>query len=62
TKVSERLASRAWADMYIGRGMAIASAEKTISEPLSDIVMGLKHDASYMRGWKSLVKLMIRRV
>ncbi|MEP3560944.1 MAG: glycosyltransferase family 2 protein [Marinobacter sp.] len=62
SKVSQRLASRAWADMYIGRAMAIASAEKTISEPLSDIFTGLKHDASYMRGWKSLVKLMIRRV
>lgn len=62
SRVSGRLASRAWADMYIGRGMAIASAEKSISEPLVDICTGLKYDLSYMRGWKSLVKLLIRRI
>ena len=61
-RITQALIARARADMYIGRGMAIASAERTFSEPLSDILKGLRCDASYVRGWKSLIKLVIRRV
>ncbi|OEY67750.1 glycosyltransferase family 2 protein [Marinobacter sp. X15-166B] len=61
-RITRTLKARARADMYISRGMAIASAEKSFSEPFSDIMKAIKHDASYTRGWRSLVKLLVRRV
>jgi len=54
--------SRAWADMYVSRAMAIANAEKTFIEPLKDIIEGLRRDVSYWPAWRSLIKLMLRRV
>ncbi|MEO9525137.1 glycosyltransferase family 2 protein [Marinobacter alexandrii] len=53
---------RAWADMYVSRGMAIAVAEKTFVEPLRDILAGLRRDTKYWRAWRSLAKLILRRV
>lgn len=61
-EIPPRLIARAWADMYVSRGMSIACAEKTFLEPLRDIVSGLKHDLLFTSGWKSLAKLIIRRV
>lgn len=60
--LSERVKSRAWADMYISRGLAVAHSERSFIEPLNDVVVGLKKDLSYMQGWKALVKLILRRV
>lgn len=54
--------SRAWADMYVSRAMAIASTEKTFTEPLLDILAGLKIDFTYLTAWRSLAKLVLRRV
>jgi len=54
--------ARAWADMYVGRAMCVAQAEKTIIEPLSDLVRGLRYDMTYYLAWKSLAKLFLRRV
>ncbi|MFL1453587.1 glycosyltransferase family 2 protein [Marinobacter sp. GN3S48] len=56
------LIARAWADMYVSRGMAIACAERTFSEPLKDILTGLRWDSTYWPAWRSLAKLMLRRV
>ncbi|MFO7528761.1 MAG: glycosyltransferase [Marinobacter sp.] len=53
--------SRAWADMYVSRGLAIARAERTFVEPLRDIVTGLGQDVGYGRAWRSLIKLLLRR-
>lgn len=58
----KRLVSRAWADMYVSRGMAIAAAEKTFREPLRDVLTGLKADSFYWPAWRSLAKLMLGRV
>lgn len=60
--VPDPLVARAWADMYVSRGMSIASAEKTFREPLSDIIKGLSHDWRYVLGWKSLAKLILRQI
>jgi len=54
--------SRAWADMYVSRAMAIASAEKTFGEPLKGIITGLRRDILYWHAWRSLAKLILRRV
>lgn len=48
--------------MYVSRGMAIAVAEKTFAEPLRDILAGLRRDTRYWRAWRSLAKLILRRV
>lgn len=61
-RLPPELVSRAWADMYISRGMSVAQAERTIIEPLSDVLRGLKYDHTYWPAWKSLVKLFLRRV
>ncbi|WP_165855281.1 glycosyltransferase family 2 protein [Marinobacter sp. JSM 1782161] len=60
--IPERLESRAWADMYISRGMSIAAAEKSFLEPFLDVGRGLLRDCFYWQGWRSLAKLMLRRV
>jgi glycosyltransferase involved in cell wall biosynthesis len=54
--------SRAWADMYVSRAMCIAQAEKTIIEPLRDLLYGLRYDLTYYLAWKALAKLFLRRV
>lgn len=57
-----KLKSRAWADMYVSRGMSIAVAEKTFIEPFTDILKGMRHDFLYVQLWKALIKLLIRRI
>lgn len=59
--VSSQLVSRAWADMYVSRGMYIANAEKTFVEPLLDVLRGLRYDLTYFMAWKALAKLLLRR-
>lgn len=54
--------SRAWADIHVSRAMAIASAEKTFREPLNGIVAGLRSNYAYWPAWRSLAKLVLRRV
>src|SRR5690606_22583907 len=61
-QVSPHLEARAWSDMYVGRGMHVAQAERKIAEPLRDIVKGIRYDLTYVPAWKSLIKLVIRRV
>lgn len=61
-KVPRKLVSRAWADMYVSRGMAIAVAENTFVEPLKDILVGLRTDSTYWPAWRSLAKLILRRL
>ncbi|MBD3640941.1 MAG: glycosyltransferase [Marinobacter sp.] len=58
----ERVKSKAWADMYISRGLAVARSEQSFIEPLNDVVIGLRKDLLYIPGWKALVKLILRRV
>lgn len=58
----ESVIARAWADMYVSRGMAIADAEKAFAEPIKDILVGLRRDSRYWRAWRSLAKLILRRV
>lgn len=58
----KRLVSKAWADMYVSRGMTIAAAEKTFKEPLRDVLTGLKVDSFYWPAWRSLAKLILGRV
>lgn len=60
-RVSPRLQSKAWADMYVGRAMSLASSENLWIEPFTDILTGLRHDLTYWPAWKSLIKLIIRR-
>lgn len=60
--ISDKLKSKAWADMYVSRGMAIASGENKVLEPLRDILVGLKSDVLYRPAWLALVKLFLRRV
>ncbi len=60
--VPDELASRAWADMYISRGMSIAAAERSFIEPFCDVFRGILRDSSYWQGWRSLAKLILRRV
>jgi glycosyltransferase involved in cell wall biosynthesis len=60
--VPEALMAKAWADMYISRGMSMAHSEKLFVEPFKDVLTGLRYDWSYLPAWKSLAKLMLRRV
>lgn len=60
--ISETVISRAWADMYVGRAIAIASSERTFYEPFRDIISGLRSDIRYWPAWRSLAKLVIRRL
>lgn len=58
----DEVIARAWADMYVSRAVAIASAENTIIEPLRDIMVGLKRDCFYWEAWRSLAKLILRKL
>lgn len=60
--ISEKLKSRAWADMYVSRGMAVAVGDGAFIEPLRDVLRGIGWDKTYWRGWRALVKLLLRRV
>lgn len=58
----DRVVARAWADMYTSRAMSIAKAENSFYEPLRDLLTGLKYDYLFLPGWKSLGKLILRRI
>lgn len=60
--VPRALVHRAWSDMYISRGIHVATAERTWGEPLRDILNGLRCDVSYWPAWKALAKLFLRRL
>lgn len=60
--VSKSLMAKAWADMYISRGMSLAKSERIYIEPIKDVLTGLRYDWSYFPAWKSLAKLILRRV
>jgi glycosyltransferase involved in cell wall biosynthesis len=62
TTIPPKLLARAWSDMYVSRGMAVARGENTFVEPLRDILTGLRHDFFYKFAWKALAKLLLRRV
>jgi glycosyltransferase involved in cell wall biosynthesis len=57
----EKVVNSAWADTFNNKGMAIARAEKTIKEPLSNIFTALRYDFQYIPAWKSLIKILIRK-
>lgn len=59
--IDEKVASRAWADMYVSRGMSIANAEKTFFEPIKDILTGIRNDTMYLPAWRSLLKLIAKK-
>jgi glycosyltransferase involved in cell wall biosynthesis len=59
--VSQKSINTAWADMYINRGLTFARAEKTFIAPLKDIVKGISLSVFDLSGWKSLVRLLLRR-
>lgn len=50
---------KAWADMYIRKGVVYAKNEKTFFMPLRNIVHGLSLEPLNVYGWKSLVKLFL---
>ncbi|TDT39479.1 glycosyltransferase involved in cell wall biosynthesis [Halospina denitrificans] len=54
--------NRAWSDMYVNRGMYVARAEGVFFEPLMDVLRGLRKEPWYWPAWKSLIKLLIRRL
>ncbi len=49
------------ADIYINRANAIAKEEHKFFEPLQEIMRGIKHSPGYWHGWKSLIKLILRK-
>lgn len=53
---------QAWADMYVSRGMSLATSEKLFVQPLRDVLTGLRYNWLFLPGWKALIKLFLRRV
>ncbi|WP_138441575.1 glycosyltransferase family 2 protein [Marinobacter alexandrii] len=60
--VSNRLQSRAWSDMYSSKAISIASSERIFFEPLVWSLKGVMCDLFYYPAWKSLAKLLLRRI
>lgn len=60
--LSPKLISRAWSDIYVSKAMHIASAERTIFEPLRYLFLALKYDFGYWPVWRALIKFGIRRL
>jgi glycosyltransferase involved in cell wall biosynthesis len=60
--VPAKLKARAWSDMYVSRGMNVARGDKTFVEPMKDVLTGLRYDWTYKQAWKSVAKLLLRRV
>lgn len=60
-RLDKKVLGTAYADTYINQANAIAQRENRFFEPLKYILIGLKHDVLYWHGWKSLIKLIIRR-
>jgi glycosyltransferase involved in cell wall biosynthesis len=60
--IPAKLKARAWSDMYLSRGMNVASGDRTFWEPMKDLLIALRYDWTYMPAWKSVAKLLLRRV
>jgi glycosyltransferase involved in cell wall biosynthesis len=60
--IPEKLKARAWSDMYVSRGINLARGDKTFFEPMKDVLTGLRCDITYKLAWKSLAKLLLRRL
>jgi len=54
--------AKAWADMYVGRGMSLANSEHLFVQPLKDVLTGLRYNWLFLPGWKALVKIFLSRV
>jgi len=61
-EIPKNLINRAWADMYVNRGYTVACREKTLKEPLIDIMHGIYLDFNYVVAWKYLIKVLLRRI
>jgi glycosyltransferase involved in cell wall biosynthesis len=59
--LSKALQAKAWADMYVSRGMSLASSEKLFVQPLRDVLRGLRYNWLFLPGWKALIKLILGR-
>ncbi|MBB3170090.1 glycosyltransferase family 2 protein [Simiduia aestuariiviva] len=61
SQLNSKALQQAWADMHIGKGNIIARQEGTVKEPLMCILKGISTAPGYWYGWKSLIKLALRR-
>ncbi len=59
-KLDKAYVRKAWADMYIRKGVVYAKHEKLFLMPLKHIAHGLALDPLKIQGWKALVKLFLR--
>lgn len=59
--VSTTAVRKAWADMYVSRGLVFARAEGTFFNPLKDIIKGISMDLFAFKGWLVLARLILRR-
>ena len=55
--IPKKLKARAWADMYVSRGMHIANAENAFIEPCRDMFKALRCNLLCLEAWKSLIKI-----
>lgn len=60
-KLDPKLVRKAWGQMYIDKANAYAKNEKTILQPIKYILKGLSLAPFNLHGWKSLIKVIIRR-
>jgi glycosyltransferase involved in cell wall biosynthesis len=58
-KLDRTYLRKAWADMYIRKGVIYARHEKRFFMPLNHILHGLLLDPLKLHGWKSLAKLFL---
>lgn len=61
-KISSKAVRKAWADMYVSRGIVYAKAEGTFINPLKDIIKGISMDFFEIKGWLALARLVLRRL
>jgi glycosyltransferase involved in cell wall biosynthesis len=59
--ISPKSVRKAWADMYVSRGIVFARAEGTFLNPLKDIIKGISMDLFEFKGWLALARLVLRR-
>lgn len=60
-KLDRAYVRKAWADMYIRKGVVYARREHRFWMPLKYILRGLLLDPLMLHGWKSLAKLLLHR-
>ncbi|ACE84564.1 glycosyltransferase family 2 protein [Cellvibrio japonicus] len=60
-QLNPRYVRKAWADMYISKGVVYARNEKRFWMPLQHILHGVLLDPFTTYGWKSLIKLCLGR-